>query len=309
MEKRPVERGFSGASASPRPWVYPKPELEGFLLSRECEGCSPATLATYRHRISQFLRYVHQYKPGLDLPGIRRAHIEHYLLELRNRDCSPDYIKSTFIGIRTFFKWCVEERFIDVSPAQNIKAPRVPKKSKPFITEVQRDRLLALCPPNRYLGARNAAIIWLFWTTGMRLSEVAGLKLADLDWERSRIRVFGKGARERWVPFLPEAKKSVWRYIAYRDDKLPQLWLSEERRPMTRDGIDSMTQRLVIRAGLHGEIKDLHHTFRRAWAARQIRAGVPTKYVQMVGGWESLSVLERYVRAMDIDDALGANWV
>lgn len=272
-------------------------------------GCSSSTIFTYKHRISLFLRYVAQDRPGFQIKDIGPNDIGNFLLDMRNKGRSMHYVRGIFIQLRVFFAWCVQEMLIDQSPVRNMQPPKVPKRIKPFMTEEQRDRLLALCPPNTFLGARNAAIIWLFWTTGIRLSELAGLQLADLDWENNRIKVFGKGSKERFVPFLKEAKHAIWRYKSHRKDNDPHLWLGEERRPLTKDGVDSATQRLVIRAGLQGEIKDLHHIFRRTWAMRQIRAGVPMKYIQLVGGWESVVTLERYVRAMAVDDALGAGWV
>jgi site-specific recombinase XerD len=143
----------------------------------------------------------------------------------------------------------------------------------------------------------------------MRLDELFKLLLTDIDWDRSHIRVFGKGAKERYVPFTREAKKAVWRYLSYRHDDHPVLWVTEERRPAGRWTIVSATQSLIKRAGLHGQIKDMHHIFRRSWAMRNLKAGVPIKYVQLIGGWESVTTLEQYVRAMESEDALDANWV
>ena len=292
---------------TPRLEDLPK-ELEGFLLSREVEGCSPATLKTYELRISQFFSLNHR-KPDSGIGCINRGDIEKYLLHFRKLGRSPHYIHSTFASLRAFFNWCVAEEFIQRSPMRNMKPPKLPKKGKPFLTEEQRDHLLALCPPSTFLGARNAAIIWLFWTTGMRLQELTNLELADLDWQKSQMRVFGKGAKERYVPFTKEAKKTVWRYLSYRHDSYSNLWVTEERCPMKQTGITSATERLIERAGLHGQIKDMHHIFRRSWAMRNLKAGVPQKYVQLIGGWESVTTLEVYVRAMESEDALDANWV
>lgn len=190
---------------------------------------------------------------------------------------------------------------------RNMKPPKTPKVGKPFLTEVERDQMLHLCPLSSFTGARGAAVIWLLWTTGMRLGELAGLQQSDLDWEKNKIRVFGKGQKERYVPFAREAKKAVWRYMAHRKDDLPQLWLTEERQPATVWAITSATRRLIERAGL--DIKDMHHIFRRSWAWRNLKAGLPTKYVQLVGGWENLTTLDGYVRAMESEEALEAKWV
>ena len=309
MNLHDPDLGIFPRSIGTRPENQCLTALGGFLLSRAVEGCSPATLKTYRHRISQFIKSANNVKPGATLPEINRGHIESYLLELRNKGNSPEYIKSNYVALNVFFKWCLAEGFITEHPMRNMKLPRIPKKTKPFLTEQQRDQLLALCPPSMFIGARNTAVIWLLWTTGMRLSELANLQLDDLDWQTSRIKVVGKGSKERHVPFLKQAKKAVWRYLAHRNDDHKCLWVSEEKRPITKDGLDTATQRLIIRAGLQGQIRDLHHIFRRTWAMRQVRSGIPLKYVQLIGGWESVTTLEGYIRAMDTDEALKADWV
>jgi len=301
--------GFFMGSNGSGPEVTPDNAIAGFLLSREVEGCSQATLKTSKYRIGKLFQHLDETTPGLSLAQINRWHVESYLVWIRNKGCSPAYVRSNYVVLRTFFKFCLQENLIPAHPMRHMKPPKLPKVAKPFLSEDQRDQLLAICPPTLFIGARNAAVVWLLWTTGMRLSELANLQLSDLDWEAGRIKLFGKGSRERHVPFLKEAKTAVWRYMVYRRDDHPCLWVTEERRPISKDGIDSSTQRLVIRAGLQGEIKDLHHIFRRTWAMRQIRAGIPLKYIQLIGGWESVTTLEGYVRAMDTDDALGAGWV
>ncbi len=299
-----LDQGTFGYSNTCRPKDLPK-ELEGFLLSREVEGCSPPTLKTYRFRIGHFFLFLDGRVAGIQ--DISHADIDKYLLHFRELGRSPHYIHSNFRALRTFFNWCVAEEFVPRSPMRNMKAPRLPKKGKPFISEAERDRLLHLCPPSTFLGARNGATIWLFWSTGMRLQELANLQLSDLEWNKSRIRVFGKGSKERYVPFTNEAKKAVWRYLSYRNDDYPALWITEERRPARKWAIVSATRRLIERADL--DIKDMHHIFRRSWAMRNLKAGVPQKYVQLIGGWESVTTLEQYVRAMESEDALDANWV
>ncbi len=291
---------FSGTG---RPKALPR-ELEGFLLSREVEGCSPLTLETYKLRVGSFFRFVGSTET---LESIGHSDIDRYLLHFKELKRSPHYIHSIFRALRTFFNWCVAEEFIKRSPMRNMKPPKRPKKGKPFLSEAERDRLLYFCPLSTFLGARAAAVISLFWSTGMRSQELANLKLTDLDWDKSRIRVFGKGSKERYVPFGKAAKKAVWRYLSYRNDDCPALWLTEERRPATKWAIVSASSRLIERAGL--DIKDMHHIFRRTWAMRNLKAGVPQKYVQLIGGWESVVTLEQYVRAMESEDALEANWV
>jgi len=293
---------LSAVSASLRTMDHP--EVVGFLLSRETMGCSKATVQWYRDHLGYLTKFVQ-----LPVQEIERTDIDRYLIHLRDRGCSPHYINGSFRACRAFFNWCVAEELRVRSPMRTMKTPRLPKLKKGFVDEQVRDRLLAVSPPTTFLGARNAAMVWLYWSTGARRNEIANLMLEQIDWPRNRIKVFGKGARERFIPFTPETKKAVWRYLKYRRDEHPHLWVTEERRPAKTWGLTSAMRRMIERAELDGYIKDCFHVFRRSWAMRNIRAGRSIKDIQLIGGWESITVLEGYVRAMQSEDALGGKWV
>ena len=281
--------------------------INGFLLSRSVMDCTRATMNDYKFRLNRFNRHLFVNFEGLSLLHVERRHIESFLMEFKERGRASYTIRTEYRCLSAFYRWLIEEQFIEVSPLARMRLPRVPVVSKSFITEAQRDRLLSFCPLSTFVGARTAAMIWLLWTTGMRASELAGLRTEDLDGQNNKIRIFGKGRRERYVPYQKEAKKAVWRYMSYRNDSLPELWLSEERKPMKVSGVQESIERIYKRADIH--IKDICHIFRRTWAMRQLKAGVPIKFVQLVGGWSSISVLEGYVRAMESDMALDAKWV
>lgn len=299
---------FFGVARLPSSSVLPGNDklLSGFILSRQVMDCTDATLRDYKSRLRQFLRFLYAYKEGMSLIQVERQHIESYLVTFREEGRSSYTLKTQYRCLKAFYTWLVTEQFIKESPLKNIKPPRVPKRSKPFITEEQFQALLSFCPISTYLGARNAATLWLLWTTGMRLSELTNLKVSDLDTERNRIKIFGKGRKERYVPYSKEAIIAIWRYMKFRNDSLPQLWLSEERKPIKAEGIRIAITRLNQRAGIKS--KDVIHIFRRSWAWRNLKAGVPVRYIQLVGGWESLSTMEIYVRAMQVEEALDIKW-
>ncbi|MDO8472446.1 MAG: tyrosine-type recombinase/integrase [Dehalococcoidia bacterium] len=287
-----------------RPTDYAN-SLTGFLLSKEVEQCSPLTLVYYQRMCGQFHKFLKTVSDS-DLRHITRQHVEAHLLELRNRGCAPHTVRSSYTALRAHFNWCIAEERLKASPMRNIKSPKVPKVGKPFLADGAHQALQAVCPLRLFCGSRDAAVLEVFWTDGLRRAENWGLLKTDLEWERGRIRVLGKGARERYVPFMPTAKKAIHRYLSFRNDDYPQLWLTDERVPLTLHGFTQITKRLFDRAEM--EVKDNDHIFRRTWAMRQLRAGIPIKQVQLVGGWESISVLEQYVRAMESEDAMSAKW-
>lgn len=315
------------------------PIVDSFLLSRRIENCSGRTVDTYRQRLMMMLTFLKK-----DPATITKTDIEFWLLHMKEGERrhggkrSPHYVRSTYAAVRAFFNWMVSEGHIAKSPLANVKVPKVPRYEKDFLSEQEFHKLLGMCPHHTLAGARDRAWLWLLWSTGARFSELANLKREDLDWSTARIRVFGKGARERRVPFTVEAQKAVYQYLQKRDDSLPELWLTEERQPISRIGIGQIVPRLVdagsdykcpqcgkkyeglsfvcrlyicpdcqVKLTQLWHVQDRHHIFRRSWAWRNLKAGVPIKFVQLVGGWESVTVLEQYVRRMTSDDALGGN--
>jgi integrase/recombinase XerC len=104
----------------------------------------------------------------------------------------------------------------------------------------------------KFLGSRNRTIILILLDSGLRASELANIKLADIDTERGWIKVLGKGRRERVIRIGKVAQKSLWRYLMYRgENDRQELWLSEEGRPLQTSGIQSTMDRLKKRAGIN----------------------------------------------------------
>ncbi|MFC2000053.1 tyrosine-type recombinase/integrase [Chloroflexota bacterium] len=289
-------------------------QVNDFLLSRSIENCSKQTLETYAKRLRAFFVVAGK----ADLRDVHKADIERWFLHLMETDSrrggkrSPSYIVSCYRDLHAFFNWAFEEEIISMSPMKTIKKPKTPKVIKPFLSDQQFQKLLSVCNPKDYRGIRNRAWLSLLWTTGARFSELADLNVNDLDWNAGRIKVMGKGAKERYVPFANgnsknkyepyDAQKPVYRYLMVRPDLYSELWIGEEKRPMTHNGLMAVTRKLYARARVSQQ--DMHHIFRRTWAWRMLKAGMPAKAVQLIGGWESMSMLERYVAMMDTEDAL-----
>lgn len=120
-----------------------------------------------------------------------------------------------------------------------------------------------------------------------------------------RVRM-GKGQKDRRVPFHREAQRTVLRYLSYREDGLPQLWVTEERRPLTPGGIGQDMKRLIERAGLREVVKDACHIFRRTWAASAVRQRIPRQFILEAAGWSTPAMLDHYTEAMREEGAIEA---
>lgn len=245
-------------------------QLSAFLLSCRVDGLSPATLKNYQYQLGRFVSSCFTLKQG-DAHHITSQHIRLFLLKLQETNNSisvMDYYKS----VKRFFNWLVEEGVLEQTPMQNIKPPRVERKIiKPFSSR-DIESLLVICSGNTFLKVRNTAIILLFLDTGLRLAELAGIQLKDMDFDNETIKIMGKGAKERIVRFGKTTRKALLRYILARNDSQGCLWVSEERRPLTRDGVQITIKKLCQKAEIV-DAKPGPHTFRHSAAISYLRNG------------------------------------
>ena len=190
---------------------------------------------------------------------------------------------------------------IESSPAAHMKAPKVPKVRKPFLSQGEFEAMLNLCPLNTRAGARRQSMLWLMVTTGIRKREMWLLEKDDLDWDRSIIRVrYGKGQKERQIPFDQRCQRAVLRYLHHRTDLLPCLWVTDSGTKLAQDSIFQDIRRVAQRVGV--ELKDTCHIFRRTFAANAVRQHIPRPYVQAIAGWSTPQMLDHYVAAMEAEE-------
>lgn len=277
-----------------------KKNITYYLLSCRQEGKSPATLEKITYILRDFAKFCQADEP-------EAGDIRMFILSLQDRNLSVGSIHTYYRSLKTYFNFLVREEIIKKNPMENVKAPRLTRVViKPFSKD-DIHRLLLLCDGKRFIDYRNKAMVLLFLDTGVRLAEMADMKCADVNMDDQTIRVMGKGQKERVVPFAKTALKALARYLYEREDSLPSLWITEERRPMLRGGIDAMVKRLTARAG----ITDAHHgahTFRHTAATMMLRNGASVFYVQEILGHATLEMTKRYSRTIDSEIAAKAHY-
>lgn len=279
-------------------------QLNAFLICCKVDGLSPATLRYYRQKIAAFVKfsYEHQVK---ELDQVNATHIRLFILKLQKTNC-PVSIHDFYRALKRFFNWMVEEGLLEKNPMSPIRPPRIPRKIvKPF-TASQINTLLELCDDRKFLGARNKSIVLMFLDTGLRLSELAGIQLGDIDIDRGVIKVMGKGARERVVRIGKTTQKALLRYLLMRHDDHPCLWVTEERKPLAQVGIVEMIKKLGKRAELKG-VRCSCHTFRHTFATSCLSNGANLFYVQSLLGHSTLDMVRRYAATIDSEKAVEAH--
>ena len=280
-----------------------KNNLQLFLLTCQVNSLSPRTIDDYSQKIGYFVAFCETQ----EIRSPREVHANHirlFLLGIQQR-CKPRSARGYYGTVCRFFNWLVEEGTIKESPMKRMKPPKIPRDIiKPFSPD-DINRLLTCCD-DRFSGMRNRAIILTFLDTGLRLSELSNIQLADVDMDREVIKVMGKGAKERVVRIGKETQKVVLKYVLQRNDNLPCLWLTEERKPLQARGIQQMIERLGKRAGVKN-VRCSPHTFRHTFAILCLRNSMGEFALQHLLGHSTLTQTRRYTSSLESDDAIKAH--
>ena len=278
--------------------------FSAFLITCKVEGLTPASIRAYRGLAGQLVKYLT--RNGISDPKqITATHIRLFILE-KQKTCQPVSIHSYYRHTKRFFNWMVAEGILEKSLMINIKPPKVPRSMiKPFHVEDLR-RMLFLCEDQKFIGARNKAIILLFVDTGLRLSELVRINLNDIDFDHGIIKVMGKSARERVVHMGQRTEKAMLKYMLKRDDNQPCLWLTEERTPLKKWGLVQMIRVLGQRAELKN-VRCSAHTFRHTAATLALENGALEFEVQAMLGHSTLAMTRRYVSSLNSEKAAEAH--
>lgn len=269
--------------------------LASWMRSLRARNVSVATQTTYRAAASQLTRFL----AGGDITTaaqVDRAAVEDWigsLLETR----SAATANNRYRAVQQWFAWMVEEDELAVSPLAKMRPPQVPEQQTEVLSVEQIRALLKACEGRDFVSRRDSAIVRLFADTGMRLSELAGMTLDDLDLDSGTAAVLGKGRRPRACPFGAKTAQALDRYLRVRAaergaNSTNALWLSEKGRgAMLSGGIAQMLKRRGLAAGIAGlHPHQLRHSAVHAWLANGGSEGDAMRLF----GWKSRQMLTRY---------------
>ena len=178
--------------------------LRSFSLALRAVNRSPKTQQTYMEAARQFLRFLEDRGMPQTATGIRREHVEEFLVYLlEERRLASASVNNRYRGLQAYFKFLVEDGDIKQSPMERIKPPQITENMPPVLKVDALVRLLATCDKgNNSEDRRDAALLLVFVDTGARLAEVTGLTLADVDLDQMLLEVVGKGRRPRILSWL-----------------------------------------------------------------------------------------------------------
>lgn len=258
---------------------------------------SPRTVRSYLDSLDDLAEFLESSGMPTGVTSIRREHIESFLVALAERGLKPTSLAVAYRSIRPFFRWLVDEDEITRSPMERMQQPSIPESMVPILSEDQLRALLDTTRGRSYEDRRDRAILMMFIDTGARLSELAGLKVADLDLDRNNTAlVMGKGRLPRAIAFESQTAMAIDRYLRVRnqrpDRSAPELWIGKYG-PMKASGLAQMVRRRGQEAGL----KVHPHMFRHTMAHNFLAEGGTEGDLMSLAGWRSPEMLRVYGRS------------
>lgn len=270
-------------------------ELSSFTRHLQAGNKAPLTITTYSKAVAALAEYLSRTGMPTAAAGIRREHVESYLVALHDRGHRPATVAQRFRSLQQFFKWLRDEGEVAESPMANMRAPLVPEQPPPVLRDDELKRLLKACEGQGFEERRDTAILRLLIDTGMRRAEAAGLRLKDIDFDDDVAIVMGKGRRVRACPFGKKTALALDRYDRVRrrrpDASSEWLWLGKKGR-LGESGIAQMLRRRAGEAGLDRRLYP--HLFRHTYAHVMLASGMQEGDLMRLAGWRSRQMLGRY---------------
>jgi integrase/recombinase XerC len=224
--------------------------------------------------------------------------VRNYLQFMRENNYSKATMARKLATLRSFFKFCNRRGISQNNPMITIRTPKQEKRLPKFMTEEQMTKLLSTPKDGDVLGARDKSMLECMYSTGIRVSELVGLNLEDVDFAGAVIKVRGKGRKERLAPMGPTAIAAIQKYLALRGgvvkDALPTgpLFVNKHGQRLSTRSVRRKLDKYLIEAGLDPDISP--HTLRHSFATHMLNHGADLRSVQELLGHQSLSTTQIY---------------
>ncbi|MFP4380099.1 MAG: tyrosine recombinase XerC [Candidatus Sumerlaeia bacterium] len=276
------------------------------------KNLSPRTRKAYVYDLERFMdHWISRHKQNPTLDKITTLDIQRYLEHLRlDRNYKSTTLSRTIASIRVFFEFCVMRDFLENSPASHLHNPKNPKKLPVFLVQSEMKKILSSPETSeaeaasrrsdyRELGKRDYAILAVFGFTGLRLQELVGMNLGDIDFENKSIRVMGKGSKERIVPLNETVIQALQGWIESREPADPAdeaVFLNRFGKRISGRGVQQMVEKHVRKAGISKDGLS-PHKLRHTFATLLHMHGVDVLEIQALLGHASILSTQVYTHA------------
>lgn len=255
------------------------------------KGLSQNTIEAYRRDLDDFFEYC--YLKGLDsVEKIKRNNLNNYVRELREKDYSATSVTRKIASLRGFYKWACSNEVITFNPAGTLEQPKLPQRLPKVVSTQEINEIFS-----QKLDEFETLIFELLYGCGLRVSELVNLKLNDIDLNGKFLSCFGKGSKERIVPFGEKAKNSIKNYLKVRDYIVKKYGIDDKQFLINNDGKKVTRQKIYEIVSSMGKKIHKHispHTLRHSFATHLLENGADLRVVQELLGHSNVATTQLY---------------
>ena len=272
--------------------------LDNFLNYLMVEkGLSKNTIESYSRDLQKFITYLEK-NNRVDVSEVANLDIMAFLVEVKSQGLSSKSTGRNLSAVRMFFKFLVQEGFLDIDPSINIESPKIRPSLPSVLSIAEVDSLLSQPDVKTTRGIRDRAMLELLYATGVRVSELVNLKLTSLNLDVGYIIAFGKGSKERIIPLGDTSKDYLKEYLVIVRPKHAKgivssyLFLNPSGKKFSREGFWKMLKRYALKAGINKNLSP--HTLRHSFATHLLERGADLRSVQIMLGHVDIATTQIY---------------
>lgn len=259
------------------------------------KGLAVNTLLAYRQDFSSYQTFLKTKKIS-DWSKINRKVILEYLTDQRNRGLEAPSIARRLVTIKLFHRYLLKEKYLREDVTSVLESPKLWKKLPHFMTQEEVKRILQTPTLKSPIGIRDTALLECLYAAGIRVSEIANLKVGDVNLDHAFLKCFGKGGKERIVPLGRQAITACQKYLSQvRSKQKPEtehFFIGRNGRGLTRQFIWKMIKRYAVLAGIKKPMTP--HSFRHSFATHLLERGADLRIVQELLGHADISTTQIY---------------
>ncbi|MFD6207117.1 tyrosine-type recombinase/integrase [Peribacillus sp. NPDC060253] len=289
--------------------MFIKDLLKEFSFDLQIKNYSKRTIETYKYNIDQLIIFLDKQHEISDIEDISSLHIKRfvqYQLEIGNKS---NYINTIIKSMRAFYGYLFSEEYVSHNVLAKIKLLKEDKVVIKTFTDKEVAKMIEVYDFKSYLNARNKVIIAMFVDTGIRMTELINVQSGWMN--ETNIRVFGKGAKWRYVPISLMLKKYMIRYERikegyFKNKKLEHdnYFLSRSGRPLTGVQIQNVVRNAGVKANVREDIRCSPHTLRHYSIQSNLRNGLDLYSCSRIAGHENIQVTKRYLQGLETENIL-----
>lgn len=262
------------------------------------KGLSPNTLQSYARDLARLQGWAQ--KNGKQVEKLERKHLREWIAGMSREGLAPSSVARAVSAARGFFRFLMLDGHIKRHPAEDLHTPQRVSRLPQFLTEEEMERLLFAPDIKTEVGVRDRALLEVMYATGLRVSEVCGLKTSDVEMDAGLLTCHGKGSKQRRIPMGKSAVHWLQRYASVRkemgSESLPQLFLHRGR-TLTRQAAWAIIKTYAAQAG----VPDISpHTLRHSFGTHLMQHGADSRSVQALLGHADISTTEIYTHITDL---------